>query len=99
MVATVGLSVYRHGLSALPLTERYVRWYERTRSSYPRWRASRQQSSRRGRASRLKGAAEAAPTQWTSAYGLGKTTGLRFPSVSTARTPKKKLSFDMFTTV
>jgi sodium/hydrogen antiporter len=28
VVATVGLSVYAHGLSALPLTERYVSWYE-----------------------------------------------------------------------
>ncbi len=28
VVATVGLSVYAHGLSALPLTARYVRWYE-----------------------------------------------------------------------
>ena len=28
--------------------------------------------------------------------GLGKLTGLRFPAASTARTPKKKLSFDMF---
>ncbi len=28
VVATVGLSVYLHGLSALPLTDRYVRWYE-----------------------------------------------------------------------
>jgi sodium/hydrogen antiporter len=27
VVATVGLSVYAHGLSALPLTERYVSWY------------------------------------------------------------------------
>ena len=24
---TVGLSVYAHGLSALPLTDRYVRWW------------------------------------------------------------------------
>jgi hypothetical protein len=30
-------------------------------------------------------------------YGRGKTTGLRLPSVSTART-KKKLSFDTFST-
>ena len=28
VVATVGLSVYAHGLSALPLTERYVAWYD-----------------------------------------------------------------------
>ena len=28
VVATVGLSVYAHGLSALPLTERYVSWYD-----------------------------------------------------------------------
>jgi sodium/hydrogen antiporter len=28
VVATVGLSVYAHGVSALPLTARYVRWYE-----------------------------------------------------------------------
>jgi sodium/hydrogen antiporter len=28
VVATVGLSVYAHGLSALPLTEGYVSWYE-----------------------------------------------------------------------
>ena len=28
MVATVGLSVYAHGLSALPLTGRYVAWYD-----------------------------------------------------------------------
>ena len=28
VVATVGLSVYTHGLSALPLTERYVSWYD-----------------------------------------------------------------------
>jgi hypothetical protein len=27
--------------------------------------------------------------------GLGYTTGLLFPSLSTARTPKKKLSFDI----
>jgi sodium/hydrogen antiporter len=28
VVATVGLSVYAHGLSALPLTERYVSWFD-----------------------------------------------------------------------
>ena len=28
VVATVGLSIYAHGLSALPLTERYVSWYD-----------------------------------------------------------------------
>jgi sodium/hydrogen antiporter len=28
VVTTVGLSVYAHGLSALPLTDRYVTWYE-----------------------------------------------------------------------
>src|SRR5262249_11194004 len=29
VVFTVGLSVYAHGLTAQPLTDRYVRWYER----------------------------------------------------------------------
>jgi sodium/hydrogen antiporter len=28
VVATVGLSVYAHGLSAIPLTKRYVSWYD-----------------------------------------------------------------------
>jgi NhaP-type Na+/H+ or K+/H+ antiporter len=28
VIATVALSVYAHGLSALPLTQRYVGWYE-----------------------------------------------------------------------
>ena len=32
VVATVGLSVFAHGLSARPLTDRYARWYE----SHPR---------------------------------------------------------------
>jgi NhaP-type Na+/H+ or K+/H+ antiporter len=32
VVATIGISVFAHGLSALPLTERYVRWY----ASHPR---------------------------------------------------------------
>ncbi len=27
-MATVALSVYAHGLSAQPLTRRYVRWFE-----------------------------------------------------------------------
>ena len=49
VVATVGLSVYAHGLSALPLTERYVAGTSRTRpSSFPRWRACRHPSSRHG---------------------------------------------------
>jgi sodium/hydrogen antiporter len=28
--STVALSVFAHGLSARPLTNRYVRWYERS---------------------------------------------------------------------
>jgi hypothetical protein len=32
VVATIAISVYVHGLSALPLTDRYVSWYR----SHPR---------------------------------------------------------------
>jgi NhaP-type Na+/H+ or K+/H+ antiporter len=32
VVATIAISVYVHGLTARPLTDRYVRWYE----SHPR---------------------------------------------------------------
>jgi sodium/hydrogen antiporter len=32
VVATIGISVFAHGLSAQPLTNRYVRWY----TSHPR---------------------------------------------------------------
>ena len=32
VVATIGISVFVHGLSARPLTNRYVRWY----ASHPR---------------------------------------------------------------
>jgi len=41
VVATVGISVFAHGLSALPLTERYVRWY----SSHPRDRQPAMESA------------------------------------------------------
>jgi NhaP-type Na+/H+ or K+/H+ antiporter len=50
VVATIGLSVYAHGLTAAPLTARYVRWYaargegERPMESVPapdvRWRTA-----------------------------------------------------------
>jgi NhaP-type Na+/H+ or K+/H+ antiporter len=40
VVATVGISVYLHGISARPLTDRYVRWYR----SHPRDRAPRMES-------------------------------------------------------
>ena len=48
VVATVGLSVYLHGLSALPLTDRYVRWYE-SHPGRPQMEEVPQQSTRRGR--------------------------------------------------
>ncbi|MGH3038377.1 MAG: cation:proton antiporter [Gaiellaceae bacterium] len=35
VAVTVGLSVYVHGLSALPLRERYVRWYQSHPSDRP----------------------------------------------------------------
>jgi len=34
VVATIGISVFAHGLSSRPLTNRYVRWY----ASHPRER-------------------------------------------------------------
>jgi sodium/hydrogen antiporter len=40
VVATIGISVYAHGLSALPLTDRYVRWY----ASHPRDEPPRMES-------------------------------------------------------
>ena len=48
VVATIAISVYAHGLSSRPLTDRYVRWYERNElppmESVPaaahRWRRS-----------------------------------------------------------
>ncbi len=41
VVATVGLSVFAHGLTARPLTKRYVAWYagRPTARSCPRWKA------------------------------------------------------------
>ena len=39
-VATVGLSVVAHGLSAGPLTTRYTQWYARHPREGQRWRAS-----------------------------------------------------------
>jgi NhaP-type Na+/H+ or K+/H+ antiporter len=41
VVATIAISVYVHGLSARPLTDRYVRWYE----SHPRDRAPHMESA------------------------------------------------------
>ncbi len=40
VVATVGLSVYAHGLTSRPLTERYVRWFD----SHPRGEAPAMES-------------------------------------------------------
>jgi NhaP-type Na+/H+ or K+/H+ antiporter len=41
VVATIGISVFVHGLSARPLTDRYVRWYE----SHPRERMPHMESA------------------------------------------------------
>ncbi len=46
ITATIALSVYAHGLTARPLTERYVRWWTSTHArTDPKWRASPHLSS------------------------------------------------------
>ena len=46
VVFTIVLSVYLHGLSAKPLTERYARWYRAPhRRSSPAWRACTRRTS------------------------------------------------------
>jgi sodium/hydrogen antiporter len=54
VVATIALSIYAHGLSSRPLTDRYVRWYEHNElspmESVPaaehRWRTTRPDQTR-----------------------------------------------------
>jgi NhaP-type Na+/H+ or K+/H+ antiporter len=46
---TVGLSVYAHGLSAQPLTDRYVRWYRGHRAAAHPEMESRPAASHRSR--------------------------------------------------
>jgi NhaP-type Na+/H+ or K+/H+ antiporter len=60
--ATVGLSVLVHGLTASPLTDRYVRWYESHQRERPPKMESVPAAHHRPRGPVPPAAAEPAPT-------------------------------------